>query len=215
MSASNSRTLDYNSPAVPKISWDRLRAMFLIAAWIAAIGASACAALMLWAGRLPPPGGVLWIFGLLIGLTSTGPWMASAAVELVLVKWVGRAARRQTTLLLLLTPAILATTYVLLATGLPCRLMFRANRPAMDRWVQTYLATRGTPPSQARIGSYEACNIAAIPGGVEFDVLGSGFFRSAGGFAYCPSGPPVPSAYVDETFTAIGGAWYVRTYWEP
>jgi hypothetical protein len=188
--------------------------MFAVAGQIAAIGAIACATIMLWSGRLPPPAGLMWTFGLLIGLTSVGLWVASAAIEIAVVKWIGRPPRRRETVVLVITPVLLAVTCGLLAFGLPCRLMFLANKPALDRWAQACLATPGTPPEQARIGSYEAYGIEPIPGGVKFFVAGSGFFRSGGGFAYSPKGPPTPDRFASETFTPIGGAWYVRTFFE-
>jgi hypothetical protein len=202
-------TLDYTSPSVPRISWDRLRSIFRVTAWIAFAGAIACAVLMLWAARLPVSNGLLSIAGLLIGLTSAGLWVASAAIEITVVRWRGQPARRQATALLILTPVIFAATGALLASDLPCRLMFYANKPAMDRWAQALLTSPGTP-SNARVGSYEAYDIELIPGGVEFLVVGCGFFRYGGGFAYSPSGPPPGST--NESFTPIGGAWYVRTY---
>jgi hypothetical protein len=208
-------TLDYaSSPRVPKITWDRLRAMFGVIGRIALVGAFSCAAMMLWAARLPSPSGLLSMFGLLIGLATSGPWVASAAVEIVIVKWVGRPARRNAIVVLALTPVLLAMTWGLRASGLPCRLMFLANETAMDRWAQTFLATPGPPPAQARIGGYDAFAIEPIPGGVKFLVHGSGLFMSGGGFAYSPSGPPAPDQWADETFISIGGAWYVRTYAE-
>ena len=203
-------TLTYTSPSTPRITWDRLRSIVWVIAWVASAGAVASATLMLWEGRLPPPRGLLSLLGLLIGLTSAGLWLASGVIEVVVVRWAGRSARPHAAALLILTPVLLATIWGLLAAGLPCRWMFRANKPAMDRWAQSFLAAPSPAPFQARIGSYDAFAIEPIPGGVKFLVRGAGFFRAHGGFAYSPSGPPTPDTADNEIYTPIGGAWYTR-----
>jgi hypothetical protein len=167
---------------------------------------------MLWSARLPVSDFILAAIGLLIGIVSGLLSVISSAGELTVLKHVPRSRRRK--MLLLATPFILAMTWVLVVSGVPSSLMFRANKPAMDVWVKKFLTTSTVPPGGfANIGSYGAYNIKAIPGGVKFLVNGAGFFRSGGGFAYSPDGPPAPTPF--ETFTPIRSGWYVETYDEP
>jgi len=115
---------------------------------------------------------------------------------------------------LLSTLVLFSALSALLFAGIPRKMMFRANMPAMNRWVQQLLTTAGAPPPVARVGSYDVEDVELIPGGVKFLVEGAGFFRRGGGFAFSPSGPPAVNGPAYETYSPLGGGWYLRTYEE-
>jgi hypothetical protein len=207
-------TLDYRSGDAPRPKWARLRLVIPFAEWLGLVAGIICSALMLWAARLPVSNLLMEALGFLIGIVSGFLCLWSAIAEIFALKPVGKPATRKA-VVLVSTCLLLALTWALLYADVPRQVMFSANKPAMDRWVQKFLATPGPVPFGARVGSYDAFKIELIPGGVEFLVEGSGFFRGGGGFAYSPPGPPAATGPAWETFTPLGGGWYLRTYDEP
>jgi hypothetical protein len=213
MQDSDRPILDYNSPTTPGPRWKWVRAIVPIAEWLALVAGIACAFIMLWAARLPVSNLVLLAIGFLIGTVSGFLCLLCSIAEVLIIKSQGTLVVRRATLLLA-TAMLLASTWALLSLEVPRRIMFHANKPAMDLWVRKLLATPVAPPWNAQVGSYDAFDIEPIPGGVKFLVEGSGFFRMGGGFAYSPPGPPPATGPAVETFTPLGGGWYLRTYEE-
>jgi hypothetical protein len=213
MPGSDPSTLNYNSDAAPVPTWRWVRSL----EWAAGILSVLCLSLMLWGARLPVAAFVPSALGGLIGVVAGGIWIVAVAGEVDIFLAANRPARRRAIRFVAWTPIVLALTWALLHVGSTRRLMFRMNKPAMDAWAQSFLSTPAAPKTSApaRIGSYTAYDIEPISGGVKFFVEGAGFFRSAGGFAYSPSGPPPVTTDPSETFTPIEGAWYVRTVEEP
>jgi hypothetical protein len=213
MPHAGSPTLDYNTPSARKPKWPWLIPFISVAGWIALIAAIACAALTLWAARLPDADLPTLLLGVLIGIVSAVLWLVCVILKIFVVRprgasAVGRAIRLTSVLI------ILSVTWVLLRAGVPRELMFRTSKPAMDLWARQVLASPGPLPASARIGSYDAYLIEPIPGGVKFSVEHAGFFRRGGGFAYSPGGPPPASGAADENFTPIRGGWYWYTWSE-
>jgi hypothetical protein len=238
MADSGLPTIDYLSPIAPLPKWRWVKRIVPIAERIATIAATVCAALMLWAARLPVSDIPLLMLGFLAGALAAGLFVFCAAGEIFIHRSSGKPVRRKTILRLICAPVLLATTWALLIGAAPRYLIFRANKSAMDLWARQFVSgPNGVPigaaplasylpmtfysdPSvwegtSAKVGSYDAYNIEPIPGGVKFLVNGSGFFRFGDGFAYSPVGPPPPTGAAAETFTSIGGGWSVRTYAEP
>jgi hypothetical protein len=209
----DSSTLNYNSDAAPVPTWGWVRSI----EWVAGILSMLSLAVMLWGARLPLVDIVPTLLGGLMAVVAGGFWTVAAAAEVDIFLAANRPAHRKTMWLVLWTPTVLSVTWALLHAGVTSQLVFRANKPAMNAWAQSFLTTPAPPKisTPVRIGLYTAYDIEPIQGGVKFFVEGAGFFRSAGGFAYSPSGPPPVATDPSETFTPLGGAWYMRTVEEP
>jgi hypothetical protein len=108
-----------------------------------------------------------------------------------------------------LTPLVIAATCLLLASGVPRRLMFSLHKPELDAWVKGVLPAPSSLPSQASIGPYTAFDIKRLPnGGVRFIVTRDcGFVWAEHGFAYSPSATPTPIQW-GEKYTPAGDGWY-------
>jgi hypothetical protein len=112
-------------------------------------------------------------------------------------------------------PASVILTLTLIGLQIPLHVRF-----AMSRGALTHLAQQAPPNPTAmakqnwsnepivRAGAFKvAVEQVWANGEVDFRVPGTEFFRSYGGFAYCPAGPPLDDP--DSFFEPLGGPWYI------
>lgn len=204
-------SLDYAAPATPS---GRSAVILVAVDLICSFLSLAAAISMGWAARLPVSNQALLGFGVLLWgvvLILTMGTLPFRWTDPHRVSKRGEGHRRP--LFRIWPVLLLLLTIVLLRFQVPRRLMIAVNRPAMDAWVKNVLAA---PPkasfTSARVGMFQVTNLESIPGGVRFFVAGCGFFRHTGGFAYSPNGPPKPCGAPQDTYTPIGGGWYIREY---
>jgi hypothetical protein len=175
------------------------------------------AALMLWGARLPVSnwslmfvGGLAWIIAGLCLLVVFSVESIRAITRRPRVP----ASRRRW--ILRLAPVLLfLLLMIVLGLELPRRMMFAANRSALDAWARQVLASGTAPPPTAVVGGYDLFEVELIPrggGGVRCLVGGTGGFRYAGGFAYTPNSAPPPVMAAQDSYTPLGGGWYAREY---
>jgi hypothetical protein len=164
------------------------------------------------------PGGFIMSGGvdfLLLSLLLCAIWIVRAVIFTIINrtrKRLGRSLkigwRRWITV-----PLIVLLTFSLIAFDVPVRLRFRVSRNAMTLLAQQAAAKGPLPmaPNWAgspihRAGAFNVTIMQVTPAGdVYFRVPGTEFFRSFGGFAYCPSGNPSDS---EGSFQSLGGSWY-------
>jgi hypothetical protein len=203
-----------------RLAWSRI-------GWETIVPAALGALSLLWAHRLPLSEIAFDLLAFALFLVTLVLWAPRALAQVAMLLLSrnnntepGSAEREASRLWVgwIVPPMIVVVACWLVSYDVPLRVGIAISRPAMDRFAkQLASAPPGAKiPRTARLGIYSAVEIQPIPGGVRFLVEGSGFFRSAGGFAYSPDAPPPPQdGDLSDVYTSIDGGWYVRRWIKP
>ena len=156
-------------------------------------------------------GFTLWL------LCLAGVWLVRAGLFVIANRRVGRSYRnwRQTWRQWVVCPFIASITLALMIFQVPVRVRFALSRSDLNRLAQQALPagpvslsawSDENQPAQ-RAGAFDVVVVQVTSGGeVDFRVPGTEFFRSFGGFTYCPTGTPFDP---EGSFEPLGGPWYI------